>query len=238
MKTAAALAVCLWGALSLCVSAQSSTWSLMQEAAVSWTGDLPCAGWDCKCAFSRQRGCCCVASRYNALEESLFTKFGDLFTALGKLKADINEVTGDVKVAFTAAMDSSAGCYGPFTSSMPIPYNTVLINQGQGYNPALGAFTAPRTGLYSFSFSAYSNVGAAGNRLYHQVSLIRNSDVVASVWEDNREDSEDSGSQTVLLPLAAGDQVYIRLLSGRQLCGDTNQHNTFSGFLVYPTLQN
>ncbi|MGH0186785.1 UNVERIFIED_CONTAM: hypothetical protein FKN15_021371 [Acipenser sinensis] len=71
--------------------------------------------------------------------------------------------------------------------------------------------------------------------MYHQVSLMHNDDMVASVWEDNREDYEDSGSQTVLLPLRAGDQVYVRLLSGRQLCGDIYLQNSFSGYLIYPS---
>lgn len=96
-----------------------------------------------------------------------------------------------------------------------------------------GLFTALRSGLYSFSFSVYSKVSAAGDRMYYKVQLMRNGRVVAATWEDNREDSEDSSSHTVLLPLQQGDQVYVELQRGRQLCGNVVGLNTFSGSLIY-----
>lgn len=96
-----------------------------------------------------------------------------------------------------------------------------------------GTFTAPHAGLYSFSFTAYSRVGDA-DRLYQKAQLVRNGQLIASSWEDNREDSEDSSTQTVLLQLWRGCQVYVELLSGRQLCGDTQGNNAYSGYLVYP----
>lgn len=99
-----------------------------------------------------------------------------------------------------------------------------------------GIFTAPRSGVYSFFFSVYSQVGVAGERMYYKVQLMRNGEVVASTWEDNREDSEDSSSQAVLLSLQQGGQVYVELLSGRQLCGNIEGLNTFSGSLIYPAL--
>lgn len=71
--------------------------------------------------------------------------------------------------------------------------------------------------------------------MYYKVQLMRNREVVASMWEDNREDSEDSSSQTVLLSLQQGDQVFVELLSGRQLCGIIEGLNTFSGSLIYST---
>lgn len=70
--------------------------------------------------------------------------------------------------------------------------------------------------------------------MYYKVQLMRNGEVMASTWEDNSEDSEDSGSQIVLLQLERGGQVYVELLSGRKLCGDVKGINTFSGYLVYP----
>lgn len=97
-----------------------------------------------------------------------------------------------------------------------------------------GIFTAPRAGLYSFSYTVYSNVGAEGERIYYKVQLMKDGQVIASTWEDNREDSEDSGTQTVLLQLKQGNQVYMELVLGRFLCGDTQGYNSFSGYLVYP----
>ncbi|XP_066570464.1 cerebellin 18 [Amia ocellicauda] len=235
MKTAVVVAVCLWGALSLGVRAQGLTWSDVENAAVSWTGTLPCDNWDCDCAFSRPRGCCCVAKRYNLLEDTLNNRLKTLQESLAMLQGGMAKLIDGVQVVFSAVHDLTgiSRCFGPFTNPTPIPYREILLNLGHGYNPALGAFTAPRDGLYFFSFSVASNVGLAGNKMYNWVSLMRNMTAMASVWEDNREDSEDSGSQTVLLPMRVGDQVYVELQSGRMLC-DAGKLNTFSGHLVYP----
>lgn len=97
-----------------------------------------------------------------------------------------------------------------------------------------GTFTAPRAGLYSFSYTVYSNLGAEGERIYHKVQLMKDGQVIASSWEDNREDSEDSATQTVFLQLKQGNQVYVELVLGRFLCADTQGYNSFSGYLVYP----
>lgn len=94
--------------------------------------------------------------------------------------------------------------------------------------------------LYPVTFTAphsFSNVGVDCERLYHKVQLMKNNEVVASVWEDNREDTEDSGTQSVLVSRRQGDKVYVELLSGRSLCGNTKEFNKFSGYLVYPFTQ-
>ncbi|XP_016360986.1 cerebellin 18 [Sinocyclocheilus anshuiensis] len=231
MKTA----LCVAMALSLFSRAEATAaFDLLQQAAVSYTGSLPCGGWDCECAFGRQKSCCCIAQPLFELEEATFIRMVGLWEGLSHLNSQIEELTAGCKIAFTAAMLPMSGCLGPFTSNVSISYQSVSLNQGNGYNPALGTFTAPHAGLYSFSFTAYSRVGIAGQRLYQKVQLMKNGQLMASSWEDNREDSEDSSTQTVLLQLRRGCQVYVELMSGRQLCGDTQGQNMFSGYLVYP----
>lgn len=97
-----------------------------------------------------------------------------------------------------------------------------------------GTFTAPCAGLYSFSYTVYSTLGAEGERIYHKVQLMKDGQMITSSWEDNREDSEDSATQTVLLQLKQGNQIYVELVLGRLLCADTQGYNSFSGYLVYP----
>uniref|UniRef100_A0A9J8D2S4 Cerebellin 18 n=1 Tax=Cyprinus carpio carpio TaxID=630221 RepID=A0A9J8D2S4_CYPCA len=240
MKMLPSASLCILMVLSLCSRAEATTaFDLLRETAVSYTGSLPCGGWDCECAFRRQKSCCCVAQPLFDLEEATFMRMVGLWEGLSHLNSQIEELTAGCKIAFTAAMLPMSGCLGPFNSNMSISYQSVSLNQGNGYNPALepashSTFTAPHAGLYSFSFTAYSNVGSAGQRLYQKLQLMKNGQLMASSWEDNREDSEDSSSQTVLLQLRRGCQVYVELMSGRQLCGDTQGQNTFSGYLVYP----
>uniref|UniRef100_UPI003AB01DCD complement C1q-like protein 4 n=1 Tax=Centroberyx gerrardi TaxID=166262 RepID=UPI003AB01DCD len=201
---------------------------------VVWEGELPCKKWNCECAFRRQRSCCCASHRLYELEDQTFTRMTGLWQSLSQLGDNFQESIGGLRVAFTASMSPRTHCFGPFTSNVPIPYDVISLNHGQGYNPALGVFTAPRSGLYS-SFLAYSKVGGPGDRMYYNLQLMRNGEMMASTWEDNWEDSEDSSSQMVLLPLQKGGQVYVELLASRQLCGDVNGLNTFSGDLLYST---
>lgn len=67
------------------------------------------------------------------------------------------------------------------------------------------------------------------------MALVRQGRSEAATWEDNREDAEDSATQTVLFSLSAGEQVYVQLMSGREICGDMWGQNIFSGYLLYPT---
>ncbi|XP_062328985.1 cerebellin 18 [Osmerus eperlanus] len=235
MKLVEVSALCLLGILSLCVSVEAGMFDIMKEAALTYPGALPCGNWDCDCAFKRQRGCCCAANDMGQLEEQTFMRMVNLWQQLITLDGNLSELTDNSKIAFRASMPSSSTCFGPYTSNVPIPYTSISLNDGHGYNPALGVFTAPRTGLYSFALSVYSNVGNPTARLYHQVQLKKDGQVVACVWEDNREDQEDSGTQTVLLSLRRGNQVYVELLSGRMLCGNTDMNgNSFTGYLLYP----
>ncbi|KAM7419012.1 hypothetical protein PAMA_016229 [Pampus argenteus] len=212
-----------------------NTISSLRAAAVALEGELPCTKWDCECVFKRQRGCCCASHELQVIEDQIFLRVMDLSTGVSQLGKSILEVIGGIRVAFTAYLSHRTNCFGPFTRNNPIPYDVVSLNHGSGFNPALGTFTAPRSGLYSFSYSVYSKMSIAGDRMYYKVQLMRNGEVVTSTWEDNREDSEDSSSQTVLLSLQQGGQVYVELLRGRKLCGNVEGLNTFSGSLVYPS---
>ncbi|XP_059199780.1 complement C1q-like protein 2 [Centropristis striata] len=232
---AVAFTLLVFGLLWDSVRAEN-TISSLREAAVAWEGELPCGKWDCDCAFNHQRGCCCATTELQQAEDQIYTRMMDLSVSMSQLGDSLLELLGGMRVAFTASMSSRINCLGPFTRNMPIPYDVITLNHGNAYNPVLGLFTAPCAGLYSFSFSVYSKLSLTGGRMYYKVQLMRNGEVVTSIWEDNREDSEDSSSQTVLLSLQQGGQVYVELLSGRQLCGNIEGLNTFSGSLIHPTL--
>uniref|UniRef100_A0A671KQ66 C1q domain-containing protein n=1 Tax=Sinocyclocheilus anshuiensis TaxID=1608454 RepID=A0A671KQ66_9TELE len=118
-----------------------------------------------------------------------------------------------------------------------VVYQSIFINIGEAYNSSTGVFTVPRYlhGLFSFCLTMYSNKGSEGQRLYQRVALVRQGRSEVAMWEDNREDAEDSATQSVLFSLRAGEQVYAQLMSGREICGDIWGRNIFSGYLLYPT---
>lgn len=105
---------------------------------------------------------------------------------------------------------------------------------GASYNVGSGIFTAPHSGVYTFTVSVYSDAGAAGNLLSAGASLQVNNQPVAASKDQNRYDQEDSATIAVVLQLKAGDQVAVKLPKGCLLCDDSF-YNTFSGFLLYVT---
>lgn len=153
----------------------------------------------------------------------------------------VKALSASTKIAFKATMNSSIAtpqpdlnvkCFGPFNINVSLSFSVVTLNDGNGYNPALGIFTAPCGGVYVFSFTIYSFVGER-KRLYHKVTLMMNGEQAASVWENNREDGEDSATQIVVLELQQGDQVYLEMMSGRNICKHL-EYNIFTGFMLYP----
>uniref|UniRef100_A0A672Z298 Cerebellin 18 n=1 Tax=Sphaeramia orbicularis TaxID=375764 RepID=A0A672Z298_9TELE len=208
---------------------------------IAFTGPLNCNKWDCNCTFTRQRGCCCAANDMYELENETFMRMKYLWHQIEELAGHVEHCTAAKKIAFKATINPDIAvmipgttdhCFGPFNSNVPIPYGIVALNHGNGYNPSLGIFTAPRGGVYVFSFTVYSSV-SDGQRLYHKVQLMKDGDLVSGVWENNREDSEDSATQRVILEMEAGCQVYLELVSGRKLCSSL-ELNIFTGYMLYP----
>uniref|UniRef100_A0A3P8UBK1 Cerebellin 18 n=1 Tax=Amphiprion percula TaxID=161767 RepID=A0A3P8UBK1_AMPPE len=198
---------------------------------IQWKGPLTCNKWDCNCTFTQQRGCCCAANELYGLEDETFMRMKHLWLRITALNSRVMMLTDGAKIAFKATIDPSIGvnegCFGPFNINVPIPYGIVSLNDGYGYNRNLGTFTAPCAGVYVFSITVYSSV-TKEDRLYHKVQLMKNMMTVGSVWENNREDNEDSATQ-----LRKGDQVYAVLMSGRKLCSSL-QFNIFTGYILYP----
>ncbi|MGH0186783.1 UNVERIFIED_CONTAM: hypothetical protein FKN15_021369 [Acipenser sinensis] len=137
--------------------------------------------------------------------------------------------------AFSAALSTRTECVGPFRDNATLLYKKVFVNQGGAYSEQTGVFTAPRSGVYSFSVTVFSDAGAPGARLNIFALLQRNGQDLAGVHDDNYDDQEDSATQSLALQLHAGDQLSVRLVAGRVVCDDVSHYNTFSGFLVFPT---
>ncbi|XP_029963534.1 cerebellin 18 [Salarias fasciatus] len=245
-QMAAIPALLLLGSLFLCSHAETSTGIIdaLKAAALQWEGPITCDDWDCNCTFTRQRSCCCAANEMYQLEDQTYGRVKGLWYDIMTLYHRVKALSESTKIAFKATMNSAIAsvqpdlevkCFGPFNINVPLPFSEVTLNDGFGYNPTLGIFTAPKSGIYVFSFTIYSYVGES-ERLYHKVILMRNGEQAVSVWENNREDGEDSASQIVILRLVQGDQVYLDLLSGRKICRHL-EYNIFTGYMLYPDME-
>lgn len=59
------------------------------------------------------------------------------------------------------------------------------------------------------------------------------SQVKASAIAQDADQNYDYASNSVILHLDAGDEVYIKLDGGKAHGGNNNKYSTFSGFILY-----
>ncbi|KAI8500935.1 positive regulation of adiponectin secretion [Branchiostoma belcheri] len=128
-------------------------------------------------------------------------------------------------VAFSAARTSKV-----FTGTA-VTYDVVHVNEGDAFNPRTGKFMPAASGIYSFTFTGMTEYAASASIL---VSLMKNDERVASLHVRNPAyEMHQSSSNSALLRLQLGDEVWVQLWSGYVLYSDGNRYITFSGFLVH-----
>ncbi|XP_059195046.1 heavy metal-binding protein HIP-like [Centropristis striata] len=131
------------------------------------------------------------------------------------------------KVAFYTALTNSFNV-GPFSTSITLKYNKVFTNIGNAYNPSTGFFTAPVRGVYYLQFTM------CGNRApYMSVLVYKNNQKIMYNYERKEEGGLEYMTNSVVLELMAGDEIHLVLASGDSLYDDGDNHNTFSGSLLF-----
>uniref|UniRef100_W5NN48 C1q domain-containing protein n=1 Tax=Lepisosteus oculatus TaxID=7918 RepID=W5NN48_LEPOC len=161
---------------------------------------------------------------------SVKQEMNELVARLTKVENDLKRLQETPRIAFSAILCNGETInLGNFNTKTTIVYPKVLTNMGGAYNSATGIFTAFVKGTYYFSFTVF--LANAAN-LY--VNLMKNSQHVVSMWDTQSTDLNDSGTNSAVLELEVGDQVYVRLNENRQLYEDNTCYNSFSGFLLFP----
>ncbi|XP_025911238.1 complement C1q-like protein 4 [Apteryx rowi] len=103
----------------------------------------------------------------------------------------------------------------PQTGCMTLSGDGQRRPRGAGSAPSPPASSAPRPGL-----------GVPGSRLCPQVR--------ASAIAQDADQNYDYASNSVILHLDVGDEVFVKLDGGKVHGGNTNKYSTFSGFIIYP----
>ncbi|XP_062599186.1 multimerin-2-like [Saccostrea cucullata] len=133
-----------------------------------------------------------------------------------------NNILGKTKrVGFSASVTSYSSSWNSGTLVFP----SVITNEGNGYNPSNGIFTAPIAGMYVF----FVNVQDNGSNIY--VDIVLNGSTKARTMAYYSGDSHDAGPNLVVLNVQKGDAVWIRHYSGTGYYS-SGPITTFSGFLL------
>jgi hypothetical protein len=126
------------------------------------------------------------------------------------------------------------------TQSTPIPFELMVINEGNAMNLTSGIFTAPRPGIYFFSFMGLAQFPASSaSRIALQVRLNLNGGRIGTGHVDELNTTTTKFTQLTLqstLNLKKGDQVWLliqMISSGVTLFeGSANRHTHFTGFML------
>lgn len=104
-------------------------------------------------------------------------------------------------------------------------YDKMRTNFENGYNTHTGIFTAPRAGLYSFTWVTR----VACNNAYTS-ELRVNNEVVGSTYAYC---GYNTVTGNVVVKVNKGDSVFVRTLSGKgNIKSNQNGRSSFSGFLI------
>jgi hypothetical protein len=109
-------------------------------------------------------------------------------------------------------------------------FETVIVNEGEHYDPYDGVFVAHQKGVYLFSWTVS---GYTGN--YIVTELVVEQNTISSAGEQNA-GSHPSGSMTAVCKMEKGDHAWIRttgVSTGHQLYRHDNYpQSAFLGLLI------
>ena len=104
-----------------------------------------------------------------------------------------------------------------FNKEAILVFETVIVNEGEHYDPYDGVFVAPQKGVYLFSWT----VSGTGTK-YIVAELVVEHNTISSAGEGNGGGGKPSGSMTALCKMEKGDHAWIRTT------GVTSDHHLHS----------
>ncbi|XP_038563577.1 uncharacterized protein LOC119894934 [Micropterus salmoides] len=162
------------------------------------------------------------------LQTSLSSSERELLVIKSRIDQLETGIAEKPKVAFYTSL-TDAGNVGPYNTETTLRYSKVFTNIGNAYNPVTGFFTAPVKGVYSIQFTMCGH--KAG---YMGVYVYKNNQLIMFNTEQRKEAAYRYLTNFVVLELRAGDEIHLVLPPGQSLFDSFHNHNTFSGFLLFP----
>lgn len=149
-----------------------------------------------------------------------------LIPSLGIVSKTFTFITGSdgaaPLVAFTAYLDKIITNPPADTS---IPFNRVLLNEGNGYNVTSGKFTSPQAGVYLFTFGLESDAPhfLVASLFVDGVNLVNS---VCIQYQN--------GGNTAMVRLNAGSSVWVGTSGANATIWNSDKlhYSTFSGILL------
>ncbi|KAG9271537.1 complement C1q-like protein 2 [Astyanax mexicanus] len=138
---------------------------------------------------------------------------------------EVGSALGSIKIAFYV------GLKNPHEGYEVLRFDDVVTNLGNHYDPTTGKFTCQVSGIYFFTYHVLMR-GGDGTSMW--ADLCKNGQVRASAIAQDADQNYDYASNSVVLHLDSGDEIYVKLDGGKAHGGNNNKYSTFSGFILYP----
>ena len=136
--------------------------------------------------------------------------------------------TSPQRIAFTAYLDKTVSHLG---IDQPIPFNKVLLNDGNSFNNFTGMFRCPVTGVYLFTFWIESD--RLGDIVVKLV-IDRANQIDAITTSSNG--TFGMGGNTAIVRVTAGQMAWLAIytVNDRTIWNQDNyRYTSFSGVLLY-----
>jgi hypothetical protein len=118
----------------------------------------------------------------------------------------------------------------------PIPFDSTVVNEGNAMDLTSGIFTAPRPGIYFFSFAGTARLYSSSSSSWFVCRLVLNGNLIGSSHVEEKTNPVDQWSPVTLqstLNLKKGDRVWVTISGGRAYLYDDNDRLThFTGFML------
>lgn len=134
------------------------------------------------------------------------------------------------KVAFSAGLLESGLSVQSGTTELNLVFRKIITNVGDAYSDISGFFTAPVKGVYYFRFTVMDLLHSH----WMTIKMYKNRGQVVRLDEYETDGIHTYLSSGLTLLLEVGDKVNLRLPAHRSLVDDSNNHSTFTGFLLFP----
>jgi hypothetical protein len=159
------------------------------------------------------------------------------FPSLTLLFADLQKKIGyaDVKSAAVHFYVQRKNHFNEIRT--PIPFEVALVNEGNAMDLASGKFTAPRRGIYFFSFTGIAEFPDKSLYSFLKLYFYSNDLIIGHLWieESTQSYQRSPGSLQFTLSMKPGDQVWVAIteLADRvYLFGNEGTFTHFTGFML------
>ena len=112
-----------------------------------------------------------------------------------------------------------------------ITFTDVPINIGDGMDRLTGTFTAPVSGVYSFSFSAQ----AAEDDPFTDIMVYKNDEYQFRISDHNKNEQTNMPNigYSWYMQLEQNDRVYLKVISNVLICTKSQKHLLFGSWVTY-----